>query len=201
MPKLANREYRSMTLSSEPTLKRFESDYYVEGYAARYEPYVLYEDDKGPIKEEFCRGCFDECDMSDIIFQYNHEGSVLARLRNQTLVVDVDDEGLFVAADLSKSEEARRRYEEISNGLVDRMSWGFIPGEYEFDRATRTIRHTRVKKIFDVSCVSIPANDTTSIQARSAFIDGVIEDAALEERNRELETMKLKIKLKLGGIS
>lgn len=109
--------------------KRFDTAFYVEGYAARFEPYVLWEDENGPVYEEFARGCFDKTDMSDIIMQYDHRGNVLARQRNNTLIVEVDDNGLHMAADLSKSEAARNMFEEISNGLVDRMSWGFIPGE------------------------------------------------------------------------
>lgn len=179
--------------------KRFDTAFYVEGYAARFEPYVLWEDENGPVYEEFARGCFDKTDMSDIIMQYDHRGNVLARQRNNTLIVEVDDNGLHMAADLSKSEAARNMFEEISNGLVDRMSWGFIPGDYEYDRTTRTIRHTSVKKIFDVSAVSIPANDATDIHARSAFADGVIQRAAQELREAAEAKAKLKLKLKLGG--
>ena len=50
------------------TRKHIESDHYVEGVAARYEPYILYYDyDEQPVYERFEPGCFDECDMSDII--------------------------------------------------------------------------------------------------------------------------------------
>ena len=176
--------------------KRLESDYYVEGYAARYEPYVLYDTPDGPIYERFERGCFDGCDMSDIIFQLNHQGSVMARQSNGSLIVAPDDVGLFTAADLGRTEAARRLYEEISTGMITKMSWGFILGDYTFDKETRTIVHTRVKKIFDVSAVSIPANQNTEINARS-WADGVIDlvtrsEAELEERRRRL---RLKIKL------
>lgn len=179
--------------------KRLDSTYYVEGFAARFEPYVLWEDEDGPIYEEFVRGCFDGTDMSDIIMQYNHEGKVLARQRNNTLLVEVREDGLFMAADLSKSEASRAMYEEISNGLVDRMSWGFIPGEYEFDRKTRTFRHYSVKKIFDVSAVSMPANDATIIQSRSELVDGAIRQAMQELQKDADARAKLLLKLKLGG--
>lgn len=184
-----------MTVQTEQ--KRIDSNYYVEGYAARYEPYLLFEDESGKYYERFERDCFSGCDMSDIIMQYNHTGKVLARQRNKTLIVETDNNGLFICADLGKSEAARSMYEEISNGLVDRMSWGFIPGDYYFDKQSRTIVHTKVKKIFDVSAVSIPANDDTNIQARS-FINGEIEKLAQELREREKE--KLNLKLKLEGI-
>lgn len=188
-----------LSAQTEQTKKRLDSNYYVEGYAARYEPYMLWEDEDGPIYEEFVRGCFDNCDMSDVIMQFDHVGKVLARQRNKTLIVEADDIGLFTAADLSKSEAARGMYEEISNGLIDRMSWGFIPGVYEWDEKTRTIRHYKVKKIFDVSAVSMPANDTTIIQARS-FVDGVIRQRTQELRRAASEKAKTLLKIKLGGL-
>lgn len=176
--------------------KRIESDSYVEGYATTFKPYVLYEDEGGPVYESFTAECFKNCDMSDIIMQYDHCGKVLARQRNNTLIVEVDEEGLFICADLSKSEASRALYEEISNGLIDRMSWGFIPGEYHYDKKTRTIVHTSVKKIFDVSAVSIPANENTNIGIRS-YVDGEIERIAQELREREDAKAKLLLKLKL----
>lgn len=195
--KLKNeRQVRTLQVFAQPTTKRIDSNYYVEGYAARYEPYVLYELDDGPIYERFEPGCFDGCDMSDVIFQLNHEGTVMARQSNGSLIVEPDGTGLFCAADLARTEAARRLYEEISTGMLTKMSWGFILGDFYYDADTRTIVHKTVKKIFDVSAVSIPANNNTEINARS-WADGVIDlaarsEAALEERRRKL---RLKIKL------
>lgn len=190
------RQIRALQVFTPATTKRIDSDYYVEGYAARYEPYVLFEDVDGPVYERFERGCFDGCDMSDIIMQLNHQGTVFARQTNGSLIVEPDNIGLFTAADLGRTEGARRLYEEIDTGMITKMSWGFILGEYYYDRETRTIVHKSVKKIFDVSAVSIPANQNTEINARS-WADGVIDlaarsDAELEERRRRLQ---LKIKL------
>jgi HK97 family phage prohead protease len=189
-------QVRALQVFTPATTKRIDSNYYVEGYAARYEPYVLYEDENGPIYERFERGCFDGCDMSDIIFQLNHQGTVMARQSNGSLIVEADQNGLFTAADLGRTEAARRLYEEISTGMITKMSWGFILGECYYDRDTRTIVHKSVKKIFDVSAVSIPANQNTEINARS-WADGVIDlaarsEAALDERRRKL---RLKIQL------
>ena len=184
-----------------PKVKRIDSNFYVEGYAARFDPYVLYEDDDGPVYERFERGCFDNCDMSDIIFQLNHQGTVMARQSNGSLIVEVDDAGLFTAADLGRTEAARRLYEEISAGMITKMSWGFFLGDYYYDRDTSTLVHRTVKKIFDVSAVSIPANQNTEINAR-AWVDGVIDlaarsEAELDERRRKL---RARININLGGI-
>lgn len=179
-----------------PETKRIDSSFYVEGYAARFEPYVLFEDADGPIYERFEPGCFDNCDMSDIIFQLNHQGTVMARQSNGSLIVEVDERGLFTAADLGRTEAARRLYEEISAGMITKMSWGFILGDCYFDTNTRTLVHRTVKKIFDVSAVSIPANNNTEINARS-WADGVIGMAARSEVELEERRRRLRLKIKL----
>ena len=185
--------------------KRFDTDYYVEGIAARYEQYLLYDGgDYGKIYERFERGCFDNTDMSDVIFQFDHEGRVFARSTNNTLVVEPTDVGLFVAADLGKTERARDIHGDIVAEMLTKMSWRWRCGDYYTERTEGskdiTIVHTRIAKIYDVSVVSIPANDNTEINARD-FAHGVMDEitrreAELEERRRKLRT---KISNTLGG--
>ena len=115
--------------------KRFDTERYVEGYAARYERYVLWECDGHKTYERFERGCFDNTDMSDVILQFDHAGRVFARITNGTLMVAADDAGLFMAADLDKTELARGLYEDIQAGMITKMSWRFKVGKYyvEYD--------------------------------------------------------------------
>lgn len=186
--------------AEEKKNKRIESNYYVEGYATTWQPYKLLENSEGEIFEQFTREAFIGCDMSDIIMQYDHSGKVLARQSNRTLIVEPDEKGLFVCADLGLSQAAKDLYEEVGNGLITRMSWSFLPGDFYFEKSTRTIIHTKVKKIFDVSAVSIPANDATSIYARS-FADGAISKAMQELQEREIKRKLLILKLKLEGFT
>lgn len=200
MPIKAERQYRAVELRSVQREETEEPSYKVEGYAANFEKYVLFEDSNGnKTFEQFDRKCFDKTDMSDVIFLYNHEGRVLAAMRNGSLKVSIDDNGLKVAADLSGSDEARAIWNDINNGLVAKMSWAFAPGEYDYKVKERTIYHRTVKKIYDVSAVSIPANDTTTIGTRS-WADGVIQPIEEEFLKREREVEKLKLKLKLEGV-
>lgn len=200
MPIDKQRQYRALNpLGIKTEQKRLDSNFYTEGYATTWQRYVLYEDLEGPVYEQFTKDAFIGTDMSDVIMQYDHQGRVFARTSNKTLIVEPDDNGLFIAADLSKSENAKGLYEEIANRLITRMSWGFAPGEYYFDKASRTIIHTKVKKIYDVSAVSIPANDTTDIHARS-FVDGEINKVMQELQERKNIELRLRMKLKLGGI-
>lgn len=181
------------------TSKQIDTERYVEGYAARYEPYLLYDDgDWGRTFERFDPNCFAETDMSDVILQYDHQGRVYARTTNGTLIVRADGDGLFMAADLDRTDGARELYEDIAAGMITKMSWRFTPGDYYVERTEGskdvTIVHTRVKKIYDVSAVSIPANNNTEINARG-WCDGVIAAAARSEA--ELDERRRRLRLKI----
>lgn len=190
-----------MNLEAKQSEKRIDSQYYVEGYAMTWDRYELYEDYNGrKIYEQFDKRCFDKADMSDIIFQYDHEGRVYARKSNGTLIVEPDEHGLFIAADLSKSENSRNLYEEIANGLTTKMSWGFSLGEHDFDTTTNTIVHKSIKKIYDVSSVSLPANDGTEISARSEMLESEINKISEDIKKKEIQKKSLALKLKLEGI-
>lgn len=201
MPAKPNeRQYRAMqvVLRSLPTdserEKRIESDYYVEGYASTFnDPYVLWQDpwDGTEYREIISPDAFVGTDMSDVIMQFDHRGDVLARMSNGTLIVEPDKHGLFIAADLSKSDSARKRFEEVDNGLVTRMSWAFTIGASEYDRDTHTTTITRVKKIYDVSAVSLPADPNTEISARN-LLNGVIEQSRKELARRKAALLRAK---------
>ena len=201
MPMLKDRQYRTLPFATPPQAEKknkFESDCYVEGYATTFEPYVLYDDGENVVYEQFLPDCFRDCDMSDIIFQFDHAGKVYARMSNNTLTVDPDEKGLFVCADLSKTTAARGMFEDIQSGLVTKMSWGFMP-DYKtlrFDEKTNTIIHSRILKIYDVSAVSIPANNDTEIQARN-FANGAIDKFMGEIQKRKNHIKKIRLLLEV----
>lgn len=191
------REYRAVVLPLRlpESEKRIDSDYYVEGFATTFnKPYLLYEWDGVKYYEEIDRNALDDADLSDVIMQYDHQGKVLARLSNKTLGLEPTDNGLFIYADLSKSQAAKELYEEIRNGLITKMSWAFTVAEDRYDRETRTRTILKIKKVYDVSAVSLPANGDTEISARS-WLDGVIEAEKREALERRKRKLKLQIEL------
>ena len=182
---------------------RFNSDKYVEGYAAKYDKYLLYDEgDWGKVYERFAPGCFDKTDMSDVIMQFDHHGRVFARITNGTLAVEAAEKGLFVAADLDKTELARGLYEDITAGMITKMSWRFRVGKYYVEREEgsrdRTIVHTEIPKIYDVSAVSIPANQDTEINARD-FVHGVMDEIARSEAELDERRRKLRAKINISN--
>ena len=163
-----DREYR--VFDTFEILAKEDDEKWVEGYAANYDsPTVLHEFDGIEYKEQITSGAFDQADLSDVIFQYDHSGKVMARTRNKTLQLTIDHKGLYIRAKLDGTEEGRKLYEEIKGGYIDRMSFAFNVKEDSYDREEHMRNIRKIKKVYDVSAVSIPAYDTTSISARSYF--------------------------------
>lgn len=180
-----------------------EKSYIVEGYAGTYEPYVLFQDDDGnDVYEQFTKENFENADRSDILLLYDHNGSngVFGRL-GKNLEVTVDDVGLYVRADLGLTSKTRELYEQIDSGLITKMSWAFYvkPDDYIYDKESRTIRYSQIRKIFDVSAVSRPANENTSIESARSFFNGVIEEEARSEAELINIRKRIALKIKTGG--
>jgi len=185
-----NREYRSFPMV-EIREEGDEPTYRVEGYASTFDTYTLFEYDGVEYKEKIDPEAFEDCDMSDVIFLRDHVGTVYARTKNKTLELSIDEKGLFTRTDLSKTAAAREMFEEIQTGMYSQMSFAFTVDAEEYDERThtRTIKH--IKKLYDVSAVSFPANPYTDIDAstRSKF-DGFIEQERAERLKRAAELEK-----------
>lgn len=197
MPLKTDREYRDVYNALVPQ----DDEKRVTGYATVFDvPYKLYGDGSFEIWEKVAPTAFANTDVSDVIMQYNHEGRVFARTKNNTLSLRSDEKGLLINADLGGTEIGRELYEEIKGGYTDKMSFGFtVRGEtWEQEKvngveiSTRTI--TDVGKLYDVSAVSIPANDATIISVRS-LCDGEIERLKAERQERErVEALEMRRK-------
>lgn len=191
------REYRN--------LGRFEAeDQTVTGYATTFDTYELLKDDEVTLYERIEKDAFNDADMSDVIFLRDHEGRVLARTRNESLALEVDDHGLKVRANLGLTGASREMLEDIRAGLYSQMSFAFTVAEDRLDwlddhNAVRIV--TRFKKLFDVSAVAFPANPYTDIglDAR-AMLHGAMEQRTaerleVERRERERKVLLTRIKI------
>ena len=193
--KIDSREYRKIDAAQMETRAEEDGRRIVEGYATTFnQPYELMRAKDMIVTEQVDPEAFSETDMSDTIMQYDHTGRVFARVKNGTLRLEPDAHGLKVIADLGGTEIGRQLYEEIRGGYTDKMSFGFtVTG----DKRTRTkdadgntviLRTiTKVGRLFDVSAVSLPANDATEISSRSIG-DGLIaevQEEVLAEQERQ----------------
>lgn len=184
MPIKDNREYRTMELRKAEVQEGEEKNYVVEGYATTFgDTYELYRDGNYIVMENVDKDAFKDTDMSDVIFQIDHQGRVYARTRNGSLDLSTDEHGLKTRTDLGLTESSRSVYEDIDAGLYDRMSFAFTVTKDSYteeEREDGTVILTRsilsIGKLYDVSAVSFPANPNTDISARSKdAIDGEIK--------------------------
>ena len=154
----------------------------IKGYAAVYDSPETY-----AYTELIAKGAFDESDMSDVVLRYNHNDSfmVLARTRNKSLDLKVDDKGLFMDATLQDDiTEHRNIYNAIKSGLIDKQSFAFTVEEDEYDYETDTRTITKIGKVFDVSVVDQPFYNDTDVSLASKNDDFM---ARREELRKEYE--------------
>jgi HK97 family phage prohead protease len=166
------REYRAFSSMAALPNDDTAPAYQVKGRAVVFDtPTLMFEYEGVKYYEIIDRNAFIGCDMSDVIMNYNHGGKVVARLKNKTLKLDFNGDGLDITADLSGTDEGRKLYEEVRGGYIDKMSFAFTVPEdgEEYDPDTHTRRVTKIKKLYDVSAVDIPAYEETSLSARKSF--------------------------------
>ena len=157
----------------------------------------------GRYDEIIARGALDNADLKDVRFLVNHNTDMipLARSRNNnensTMQMTVDEGGMNIRVDLDteNNAEAKSLYSAVKRGDISGMSFMFtVDGDkwddIESEHPTRTI--TKLGKVFEVSAVTFPAYEQTSIQARglSDALDGAKE--SLERERRRVEQIKLK---------
>ena len=160
----------------------------IKGYAAVFNSPETYD-----YTEVISDKAFDEADMSDVVLRYNHNDSfmVLARTRNKSLNLNVDEKGLYIDATLQDDiTDHRNIFNAIKSGLIDKQSFAFVvdEDEYDYDTDTRTI--TKIGKVFDVSVVDQPFYNATDVSvARNQ------NDEFMERRNQLRKEHEDKLKL------
>ena len=207
------RQYRNIDVSTFERRAEGDTEKTVSGYATTFnQPYELYRDAWNGyvyiIREQVDKDAFADTDLADVIMQYDHEGRVFARTSNNTLELEPDEHGLHIRANLGGTELGRQLFEEIEGGYTTKMSFGFRVGkdkreeteerDEETGITTVTVLRTilSISKLYDVSAVSLPANDATSISARK-LCEGEIEQFREEILKREDQRKRIRIKAKL----
>lgn len=168
--------------------------------------------DLGWFDEVIDEGALDGADLTDVRFLVNHNTSMipLARSRrnngNSTMQMTIDQGGLlldWVKLDIKKNATASELFSAIQRQDVTGMSFMFSVDEelwenVDSEHPTRHIR--KIGSVVEVSAVTFPAYDATSINARS---EEALESARQslekerEQRAKELESLEL-LKLKMN---
>ena len=197
---MENKEIRYLAENLEVRDSNENGEMIIEGYAVVFESPATH-----GFTEIIDRNAFNGCDMKDVPLKYNHSDNhlILARTRNNSLELIVDDKGLKIKATLIDTVNNRDIYKMIKAGLLDKMSFAFTVSEEDWDYDTDTRRILKIDKLYDVSVVDTPFYDTTSIYARalSTLEDGKKKlDNLKEQRELARKRLQTKIKLMLGGI-
>lgn len=173
---------------------------------------IVYDEktDLGWYDEIIADGALTEADLRDVRFLINHNTDMipLARSRNNnaksTMQMEViEGRGMTIRVDLDteNNSEAKSLYSAVKRGDISGMSFMFITDGDKWDdidseHPTRTI--TKISKVFEVSAVTFPAYEATSIQARG--LSDALEsaktslDSARAAKN-ETERRKQKIRI------
>lgn len=158
-------------------------------------------------------GALDDTDLRDVRFLVNHNTDMipLARSRNNnansTMQMTVEEDGMKIRVDLDteNNTEAKSLYSAVNRGDISGMSFMFAVDKdtwEDIDTEHPTRHVTAISKVFEVSAVTFPAYEATSISARglSEALDSAKESLeSVKAEQREIERRKQKIRI-LAGI-
>ena len=174
----------------------------LEGYAIVFDQETLIGDKEKGFIESIDRNAIKNANMKDVPMKYNHDDSflIIARTRNNSLRLTVDDIGLKVRAELIDTDSNKDIYKMVKAGLLDKMSFAFTVSSQKIDRSgdipKRTI--TGIDRLYDVSIVDLPAYDQTSIVVgRSlALVDTELKTMDMEDQIKKANIIKKRIHIK-----
>jgi len=200
------RNFSGFEIRAKDTEEKDNDEMVIEGVACVFDkPTVLFESEGIEYKEVVDKRALDDADISDVIFNYNHGGRVYARTRNDSLHLEVKEDGLHVLISLNPEDEGHKQlYRDIKNGLIDKMSYAYTVSEEAYDVDTHLRTVLKIKKLYDVSAVDIPAYDSTSISTRSVLdlekseMEKLENDILEKKKNEQRKRVALAIKIKSG---
>lgn len=189
------------TRLAEVRFEENEGKMILEGYAIVFEQETLIGDEERGFKEVISRTALQDTLMKDVPLKYNHMDSflILARTKNKSLVLSVDNIGLKVHAELIDTHSNEDVYKMVRSGLLDKMSFAFTVSKQTWDRSGKVPvrRIESIDRLFDVSVVDIPAYDGTSIYSRSLdLVEAELRAMELAESEEKAKLIKAKINIK-----
>jgi HK97 family phage prohead protease len=189
------------TRLADVTLHEEEDKMILEGYALVFNNETLIGDEEYGFIEEIDSRALSETKMKDVPMKYNHMDSflIIARTKNQSLSLTVDNIGLKVRAELLDTNTNQDIYKMVRSGLLDKMSFAFTVDEQVWNREGRIPKRTitKIERLYDVSVVDTPAYDATNIYARSLeSMELELKAMELEEQEQKSIIIKKRIKIK-----
>lgn len=176
----------------------------LEGYAIVFNKETLIGDEKRGFIETIDKNALVQTQMKDVPLKYNHQDNflVIARTRNESLTLVVDEVGLKIRAKLLDTASNQDIYKMVQNGLLDKMSFAFSVKEQTWDRSGEIPKRIikSIERLYDVSIVDTPAYEDTSIYARSLeTMELELEALDKVEIDKSTNLIKKRIQIKLKG--
>ena len=165
--------------------------YSIEGYFAVFNSNY----DMAPgMSESIAPGAFTSSLAGDIRALINHDTTlVIGRTKANTLQLREDSHGLWGHVDINPNDvDAMNLYARVKRGDVDQCSIGFDILSEDTDIREDGSVHWTIKdvKLYEVSCCTFPAYESTNISARTQQYDEIKQRTAEAWR----ETMKERLK-------
>lgn len=179
---------------------------HIQGYALTFD---TISEDLG-FKETIRKGALDNCDMSDVVLNFNHDNDkILARnTKNEgigSLKLTIDDKGLFFDAIPTNTTYARDLIENMESGIVGKCSFCFsidweddTAQSWDWDDGTRGYDFRTINKIAKISDCSIvvnPAYESTSSTVYKRNKDEHDKELKKQQELRKLEVELMRLEL------
>ena len=189
------------TRLAEMRVEETEDKMILEGYAIVFDQETMIGDEERGFKEVISRESLSKTNMKDVPMKYNHMDSflILARTKNKSLSLSVDEHGLKVRAELLNTTTNADVYKMVKAGLLDKMSFAFTVKKQSWDRSSKIPlrRIEEIDRLFDVSVVDLPAYEGTSIYSRSLdLVETELKAMDLAKREEEAKVIKKRISIK-----
>ena len=186
---------------AEMRVEETEDKMILEGYAIVFEEETLIGDEERGFREVISRDSLSKANMKDVPLKYNHMDSflILARTKNKSLSLSVDEKGLKVHAELLNTTTNQDVYKMVKAGLLDKMSFAFTVKKQSWDRKAEIPlrRIEEIDRLFDVSVVDLPAYEGTSIYSRSLdLVETELKAMDLAKREEEAKVNRKRISIK-----
>ncbi len=189
------------TRLAEMRVEETEDKMILEGYAIVFDQETMIGDEERGFKEVISRDSLTKTNMKDVPMKYNHMDSflILARTKNKSLSLSVDEQGLKVRAELLNTTTNADVYKMVKAGLLDKMSFAFTVKKQSWDRNSKIPlrRIEEIDRLFDVSVVDLPAYEGTSIYSRSLdLVETELKAMDLAKREEEAKVIRKRISIK-----
>lgn len=173
----------------------------LEGYAIVFDQETLIGNEEKGFLEVISKDALKDTYMKDVPLKYNHMDNflILARTKNKSLTLEVDEKGLKVHAELIDTESNKDVYKMVKAGLLDKMSFAFTVKSNKWDRSGDVPKRIieSIDRLYDVSVVDVPAYEQTSIYARSLdLVETELKAMEVAEQEEKANVIRKRIHIK-----